>query len=128
MSAAVITVTRQDQDKINAFARKHQSNMEIKSELVKLKIELEKLQDAQDEIDLHDDETDGKIPFMMGDLYVFLSSEETEEYISSKKASTTEIQQKLKAEQGENTEVLKVLKSELYSKFGKEINLDDGAE
>ena len=69
MSAAVITVTRQDQDRINAFARKHQSNMEIKAELVKLKIELEKLQDAQDEIELHDDETDGKIPFMMGDLY-----------------------------------------------------------
>ena len=69
MSAAVITVTRQDQDRINSFARKHQSNMEIKAELVKLKIELEKLQDAQDEIELHDDETDGKIPFMMGDLY-----------------------------------------------------------
>ena len=59
---------------------------------------------------------------------MFLSSEETEEYILSKKASTTEIKQKLEAEKEDNTKVLAGLKSELYSKFGKEINLDDGAE
>merc|ERR1712179_791776 len=125
MSTQVITVTRQYQDKINAFARKHQNNMEIKSELAKLKLELEKLQDAMDEIELHDDEEEGKTPYQMGDLYVFLSQEETEEYIKGEEAAANERKGKLEGEKAENDVFLAKLKAELYSKFGKEINLDD---
>ena len=125
MAESVITVTRQDQDKINAFARKHQRNNEIKAELRKLKVEIEKIEDAIEEIELHDDETDGKIPYQMGDLYVFLSQEEAQEYMEGEKAVGQKKQQELESQQEENAAFLAKLKSELYSKFGTEINLDE---
>merc|ERR1712179_513840 len=114
MSTQVITVTRQYQDKINAFARKHQSNLEIKSELLKLKLELEKLADAMDEIELHDDEEDGKIPYQMGDLYVFLSQEETEEYIKDEQRNAAKRMNALEDKKKDNDQLLSKLKQELY--------------
>merc|ERR1712244_75780 len=80
-SQAVVHVTREDQEKINTFARKHQSNLEIKTEMKNIQAEIQRINDALEEIELHDEDEDGKIPYQMGDLYVFLGLEETEEYI-----------------------------------------------
>merc|ERR1712039_811442 len=125
--ATVVPVTRADQEKINTFARKHQSNLEIKSEISKIQLEIQKINDALEEIELHDDETDGKIPYQMGDLYVFLSQEEAQEYMEGEKAVGQKKQQGLESQKKENDQILAQLKQDLYGKFGKDINLEEDA-
>merc|ERR1712179_572496 len=122
---AIVQVTRVDQDKINTFARKHQSNLEIKSEISRIQLQIQKINDALEEIELHDEDTDGKIPYQMGDLYVFLSLEETEDYIKDEQRNAAKRMNDLESEKKENDQILAQLKQELYGKFGKDINLDD---
>merc|ERR1712226_1396223 len=124
-SQAIVQVTRAEQEKINTFARHHQSNMEIKSEISRIQLEIQKINDALEEIELHDEETDGKIPYQMGDLYVFLTQEETEEYIQDEQRNAAKRMNVLEDKKKENDQLLAKLKQELYGKFGKDINLDD---
>merc|ERR1711972_708680 len=123
--AKVVPVTRADQEKINTFARKHQSNLEIKSEISRIQLEIQKVNDALEEIELHDEETDGKIPYQMGDLYVFLTQEETEDYIKDEQRNAAKRMNALEDKKKDNDQVLSKLKQELYAKFGKDINLDE---
>jgi prefoldin subunit 4 len=125
--AATMSVTRADQDKINMFARRHQSNLEVKSEITRIQLEIQKINDALDEIELHDEETDGKIPYQMGDLYVFLTQEETEEYIRDEQRNAAKRMNVLEDKKKDNDKHLKDLKQVLYEKFGKDINLEDEA-
>merc|ERR1712166_169132 len=98
--AATMSVTRADQEKIN---------------------------NALDEIELHDEDTDGKIPYQMGDLYVFLTQEETEEYIRDEQRNAAKRMNVLEDKKKDNDKHLKTLKQDLYEKFGKDINLEDEA-
>merc|ERR1711972_57844 len=100
-SSAIVSVTRADQEKINTFARKHQSNLEIKSEISRIQLEIQKINDALEEIELHDEETDGKIPYQMGDLYVFLSQDETLQYLEEEKTVAEGRKEKLESKQEE---------------------------
>lgn len=122
-----MSVTRADQDKINMFARRHQSNLEVKSEISRIQLEIQKINDALDEIELHDEDTDGKIPYQMGDLYVFLTQEETEEYIRDDQRNAAKRMNVLEDKKKDNDTHLKALKQDLYEKFGKDINLEDEA-
>merc|ERR1711988_140124 len=126
-NAAVVSVTRADQEKINTFARKHQSNLEIKSEISRIQLEIQKVNDALEEIELHDEETDGKIPYQMGDLYVYLTLEETEEYIKEEQRNAAKRMTVLESQKKENDQILAQLKQDLYGKFGKDINLEEDA-
>ena len=126
-SPAIVSVTRADQEKINTFARKHQSNLEIKSEISRIQLEIQKINDALEEIELHDEETDGKIPYQMGDLYVFLTQEETEDYIKEEQRNAAKRMTVLESQKKENDQILAQLKQDLYGKFGKDINLEEDA-
>merc|ERR1711990_296897 len=125
-SGAVVHVTRDDQEKINTFARKHQSNLEIKTEMKNIQAEIQRINDALEEIELHDEDEDGKIPYQMGDLYVFLGLEETEEYIKEEQRNAAKRMVTLESQKKANDVILAKLKETLYAKFGKDINLDEG--
>merc|ERR1712159_163289 len=118
------TVTREDQDKINTFARKHQAMQEYKTEMDELKRQIQNIVDASDDIALHDDEIDGKIPFQIGDLFVLQTAEQIEESLDKEKAKAEARLQKLEDMKSDAESVLGQLKQQLYGKFGQEINLE----
>merc|ERR1739847_211095 len=123
-----IKVTRDDQTKINLFARTHQSQVGVKSEIKDVQREIQNINDALEDIELHDEDTDGKIPYQMGDLYVWLTVEETEDYINDEKRKAHKRMLDLEAKMKDNEKTLAGLKSDLYGKFGNDINLEDGTE
>merc|ERR1712071_617366 len=47
-----ITVTQHDQTKINKFARRHQAQLETKSEIQKITLEIQKINDATQDLDV----------------------------------------------------------------------------
>merc|ERR1712179_214580 len=115
-----VTVTQHDQTKINKFARRHQAQLETKSEI-------QKITDAMQDLDvLFLEEDEGtKVPYQMGDLFVMLDQEEIEEYIEQNMRNCNKRLLELEKTKADNNSVLIKLKKDLYAKFGTEINLDD---
>ncbi|KAL9974784.1 hypothetical protein ACROYT_G011867 [Oculina patagonica] len=104
-------ITFEDQQQINTFARKSARIQELKDEIEEKKKELQNLGDAGDEI-------------IIGEIFIHLSSEETQEYLENAKSKLQEEIKSLESKSGEVKELLGDLKVKLYAKFGNNINLE----
>ncbi|KAF8375925.1 pfd-4 [Pristionchus pacificus] len=119
-----ITVTAEDQQMINKFARLHQNFVSLTDEIKSLLNDVQNLNEAADEIMLVGD--DDSIPLKLGTSFVHFTPESAGERLESMKKESEENS----TEKTKEKEVIEVemnrLKSTLYSKFGDRINLEDG--
>ncbi|EGC40295.1 hypothetical protein DICPUDRAFT_74181 [Dictyostelium purpureum] len=117
-------VSADDQKLINLFGRLNNRKHELLREKKVKQEELEKATDANDDIFLVDDE-DTKFQYSMGEAFLELNKEETEEmvnsYISKLESSIEKIDQDLQDISDKHNE-LKVI---LYGKFKNSINLEE---
>eukprot|EP01006_Ploeotia_vitrea_P043232 TRINITY_DN66705_c2_g4_i1.p1 TRINITY_DN66705_c2_g4~~TRINITY_DN66705_c2_g4_i1.p1 ORF type:complete len:175 (-),score=108.83 TRINITY_DN66705_c2_g4_i1:69-593(-) len=117
-----VPVTWEDQQRINKFGRLVLRKTELQDELKKDETELANLEDAQGEIEMLMD--DDACRARVGEMFVHVSNEDAEEFVEKKLAETKEIVAKKKAQVSEMNDELNQLKSVLYAKFGKSINLE----
>eukprot|EP01086_Lenisia_limosa_P002852 TRINITY_DN16921_c0_g1_i1.p1 TRINITY_DN16921_c0_g1~~TRINITY_DN16921_c0_g1_i1.p1 ORF type:complete len:149 (+),score=40.27 TRINITY_DN16921_c0_g1_i1:58-447(+) len=122
----VVDVTYEDQVKINRFSILNLQRRETSSSLSAVKARVENLDDAEAELMLQDEVE--VIKYRIGNSYFNLSPEDAEEMLTKEieeaaeeKSTLTETYEKIMSEMGQ-------LKTELYAKFGKQINLEDDRE
>ena len=113
-------VTWEDQQKINTFGRLNIRKEEIEDEMAELDEELNKINDAADEIIISDD-----IKFSVGEVFCQVEdSDAAEDMLEKERRRTKDSLNKLKNEQELIVSKMKELKAQLYAKFGKNINLE----
>ncbi|GFQ86709.1 prefoldin subunit 4 [Trichonephila clavata] len=76
-------VSYEDQQKINKFARHNARLDDIVEELKSKENELQALEDAESDLMLSEDQD--KITFRVGDVFVFVSTEEAQQMVEEKK-------------------------------------------
>ena len=124
------TVTKEDQDKINRFARLNTKHVDICSDVADKDRELENYQEAAssiEELELTSEEGD-VIPYRVGDVFFNFTFADANSRLEVEKL---ELEEKKKGRLEEKSELeaeMKTLKGELYSKFGDQINLDPEAD
>mmetsp|Transcript_13005 Transcript_13005/g.26382 ORF Transcript_13005/g.26382 Transcript_13005/m.26382 type:complete len:135 (-) Transcript_13005:193-597(-) len=115
-------VTREDQDDINRFARLLAQRVEQDEAIESRQALLKLYEDAIDEMAFIDDE---EVLHNFGDSFVMLNKDEAEESLETKKSmllnSVASCEEKLSQIRVE----MATLKSKLYGKFGKSINLEE---
>merc|ERR1711973_700859 len=116
-------ITFEDQQMINTFARKNAKLTEKKDEIEEKKKELQNLEDAGDEMMMLEDES-APIPYQIGEIFINLSPEETQEFLERSKTQIEEDIKGCQAQSAEITSLLADLKVKLYAKFGSNINLE----
>eukprot|EP00303_Exanthemachrysis_gayraliae_P006963 CAMPEP_0206008360 /NCGR_PEP_ID=MMETSP1464-20131121/7310_1 /ASSEMBLY_ACC=CAM_ASM_001124 /TAXON_ID=119497 /ORGANISM="Exanthemachrysis gayraliae, Strain RCC1523" /LENGTH=125 /DNA_ID=CAMNT_0053381897 /DNA_START=47 /DNA_END=424 /DNA_ORIENTATION=- len=116
-------MTADDQKKINQFSRTNARRHELEEDIAQLKKENEELGDLTDEICLLDDEE--PIKYKFGDSYFEVDKSKAEELIeglaAAKKGELEGLEQELEV----CTTELSQLKTQLYAKFGTNINLEE---
>merc|ERR1712100_101420 len=116
-----VDVEKADQQRINLFGRLNNKKHFIESEIKDIKDKLSNYEDAQTEMMLLDD--DDKIKYAIGDTYSCLDSESAGEMLD---AEIEELQKQLEKQEKDMEVVVDTmgeLKTHLYAKFGKAINL-----
>ncbi|THX38273.1 hypothetical protein D6D10_05204 [Aureobasidium pullulans] len=135
-------VRREDQDKINRFSTLHQKekllqadlktrevrsrlNMRVQNYMVDLYIvqkEKEDLEEVSSELELADE--DEKVSYKIGDSFFLLSLPEVQELLAASiekiDSDVTAVEEKL----SELREEMQQLKTALYGRFGRSINLE----
>lgn len=64
------------------------------------------------------------IPYRIGEVFIHLSSEETQDFLETAKSKLQEEIKTLDSQSGEVKSILGNLKVKLYAKFGNNINLE----
>lgn len=115
-----VDVTWEDQKRICAFSRLHKKYQHTKSKQQRIVVDLEKLDDAEQEVMICDE-----VKYVFGEAFVDVSSDEVATLLDEAKAQ-------LKGENDEFTKELETLehalqeiKTQLYAKFGSQIYLED---
>ncbi|XP_052230489.1 prefoldin subunit 4-like [Dreissena polymorpha] len=116
-------VTFEDQQKINKFARTNVKLQDIKEELKAKQKELENLEFAEEELMMQEGD-DAPIPYQVGEVFISISSEETNQMLEKAKEETKREMSELEKLVEANKKTLQDLKVELYAKFGTNINLE----
>lgn len=118
-----VHVTLDDQSKINKFAKYNANLDDLKDELQIKKNDLKNLEEANDEIELFDE--DEQIPFVVGEVFISHNLSKTQELLAAareKKIKEIEIiQEKCKQIQ----DLMSDLKAQLYLRFGTNIYLEN---
>ncbi|XP_064081152.1 prefoldin subunit 4-like [Macrobrachium nipponense] len=122
-----IHITYDDQQKINKFARCNARHGDIKDELKLKENDLQNLQDAEDEMMIALD-SEEKVPFMIGEVFMMKSQEEAQEAIASQREGLQEEISNLNSRASELMDTMTQLKADLYGKFGNNINLEPEEE
>lgn len=123
----VMNVTKEDQEKINQFARLNARLEYVKDDISSKNNELKNFEDAlgEAEIKVLEDEGD-KLHLQVGDIMVNLKPESTQKWLEDKmellKTSLVELEKKKKS----IVEEMNQLKSHLYARFGRNIHLESG--
>uniref|UniRef100_A0A8C5HNH8 Prefoldin subunit 4 n=1 Tax=Gouania willdenowi TaxID=441366 RepID=A0A8C5HNH8_GOUWI len=118
-----VSVTFEDQQKINKFARNTRRMRELKDEIEDKKKTLQNLQDGSDELMMLDDDS-SPIPYMIGDVFISHSQEETQEMLEAAKETLEQTVKGLEGRVSAIQQLLGDLKVQLYAKFGDNINLE----
>lgn len=118
-----VEVSFEDQQKINKFARQNMRLQELQDELASRKKELQNLEDASDELLMADEDND-LIPYMIGEVYVNQSVEETQNMIETAKTTAQQDIDEIEKKSESIRTVLQDLKLQLYARFGTNINLE----
>ncbi|KAF2740775.1 Prefoldin, subunit 4 [Polyplosphaeria fusca] len=117
-----VQVRREDQEKINRFSSLHQKETRLEDELKAKMKEKEDMEEISMELELVDEEE--KVPYKIGDCFVSLPQPEVLELLSSSTENidveVLELKDKLATIQSEMQE----LKTALYGRFGRSINLE----
>ncbi|KXT06687.1 hypothetical protein AC578_8556 [Pseudocercospora eumusae] len=127
-------VRKEDQDKINRFSRLHSREKDLEEELkvkqfhdVKRLVDMkqkhkEDLEEISSELELADE--DDKVPYKIGDSFFSLRVPEVQELLSAAVERIDGEVSTLEEKLGEYREEMQSLKSSLYARFGKSINLE----
>lgn len=115
-----IDVTWEDQRNICTFGRMHRRFGELDIEISRRTADIEKLNDAADEILIADD-----AKYVFGESFISLEVDDVSSMIDAKKASLEEELQELRSEKTKLEGVMTTLKSALYAKFGSQIYLEN---
>ncbi|EHB08464.1 Prefoldin subunit 4 [Heterocephalus glaber] len=121
-AAEDVSVTFEDQQKINKFARNTGRITELKEEIELKKKQLQNLEDACDDIMLADDDS-LMIPYQIGDVFIS-HSQETQDMLEEAKKNLQEEIDTLESRVESIQRVLADLKVQLYVKFSSNINLE----
>nr|CAG4638177.1 EOG090X0JBP [Chydorus sphaericus] len=122
-----IHITLEDQTKINRFARHNAKWEELKDDLKSRQADLQNLEDASDDLLLVEDESE-PIPFVVGEVFVHFSMDETKEKLEEAKRKVKQDIEGIEAECTAIKAVMSDLKTQLYAKFGTSINLEADEE
>jgi len=115
-------VTREDQDKINAFSRLHQREKVLEEELQTKQKDKEDLEEVSTELELADE--DELVPYKIGDSFVSLPLSEVQEMLSESTTQIDEEVSQLEEKLHGIRDEMKELKVHLYARFGRSINLE----
>lgn len=117
-----IQVLWEDQQKINRFSSLINAKDELTSQLEKLKVEKDYIDDLSLELELVD--VDEKIQYKFGDGFIFLKAEQVLEKIDKSNTDLTSKIEDTESKIEDLNDQLNELKTDLYAKFGKNINLE----
>merc|ERR1711872_464407 len=120
-----VQIFREDQVKINTFAKKNHKLQELQAELSARKKELQNLEDAETELMMLDDEDAEAVPIQVGEVFMLHTTDAITSMLERAKEIASEDISKLQANIEAHQEVLKNLKVQLYAKFGDGINLEE---
>lgn len=115
-------VRREDQENINKFGRLNARLYELRAEREELKKKLEQTEDASTELMMGSGD---KVSFMLGGAFFEVSEEEATEMCEDVAEKMQRTFDALEDEEDDILEQQKELKTLLYSRFGKSINLED---
>ncbi|EXJ90066.1 prefoldin subunit 4 [Capronia epimyces CBS 606.96] len=115
-------VTKEDQDKINAFSKLHNRSKALEEELATKQKDKEDLEEVSTELELADE--DELIPYKIGESFMHVPLSEAQELLAS---ATTELESEVTSLEDELSTIrdeIGTLKAHLYARFGKGINLE----
>merc|ERR1712086_256005 len=118
-----VDVAREDQQRINLFGRLNNKKHSLEERIKELKEKLNNYEDAQTEMMLLDDDCDVK--FLMGDTFSMYEPDQANEMLE---AEMEDLQKEMEGEEEALTKIqeqMSDLKTKLYAKFGKSINLEE---
>eukprot|EP00045_Choanoeca_perplexa_P023074 m.12187 g.12187 ORF g.12187 m.12187 type:complete len:132 (-) comp9906_c0_seq1:193-588(-) len=114
-------ILKEDQDRINEFARLHARCDEIEAAVKEAEKSLQDHDDAGDELMMQDDET---VMYAVGDCFMILENDDAGEAIEEAKALMQTDADKLRAQYATTQARMSELRAMLYAKFGKSIRLE----
>lgn len=123
----VMNVSKEDQQKINQFARLNARLEDVKEDISTKSNELKNYEDALSEAEIKVLEDEGhRLHLQVGDIMVNLEPEKTQKWLEDKmdalKASVAELETK----KAKIVEEMSQLKANLYARFGNNIHLESG--
>lgn len=123
----VMNVTKEDQQKINLFARLNARLEDVKDGITSKSNELKNYEDAlaEAEIKVLEDEGD-RLHLQVGDLMVNQTPEDTQKWLEEKMEALKTSVEELNSKKEKITEEMTSLKSHLYARFGNNIYLESG--
>ena len=113
-------ILKDDQEKINMFARLNNRLGDVKEELQSLQKQKDNLDDASTELALAED----SVKFQVGEVYVDVSTEEAEKLVAQLVEEMAGNVTRLETEKKSILDKMNGLKVQLYAKFGRSINLE----
>ncbi|XP_022650258.1 prefoldin subunit 4-like [Varroa jacobsoni] len=117
-----VNINKEDQAQINQFARFNQRLQELENIVATKTDQIQKLQDAEEELMLGED-TD-EVPYLFGDVFISLTSDDVQARLESDKESLGKELETFKEQVSEIKSKMAELKAALYGKFGSNINLE----
>ncbi|PKI82413.1 hypothetical protein MVES_003608 [Malassezia vespertilionis] len=117
----MLTVTWEDQERINKFSRLHAALADVEEEMQVRRTEREELEDLGLEIELLDDDT---VLYRIGEAYIHMAREEATAQMELDTERANADIARLKASVEDCEAQMKELKVALYAKFGSNINLE----
>lgn len=123
----VMDVSKEDQQKINQFARLNARLEDIKDEITSKNNELKNYEDAisEAEVKVLEDQGD-RLHLQVGDIMVNLDPDQMQSWLEDKMKATGEALKDLESRKETITEEMSKLKAHLYARFGDNIHLESG--
>eukprot|EP00047_Mylnosiga_fluctuans_P004715 m.236137 g.236137 ORF g.236137 m.236137 type:complete len:133 (-) comp12932_c0_seq1:134-532(-) len=112
-------ILREDQEKINKFARLNNRLGDIKDELAALRKTKDNLDDANTEVALAEG-----VKLLIGEVFVEVPNDEAESFLERAIAENAASVAALEKNKTDIVAAMNDLKVQLYAKFGRSINLE----
>lgn len=121
----VMNVSKEDQTKINRFARLNARLEDVKDEITSKTNELKNYEDAVSEAELKVLEDQGdKLHLQVGDILINLDPEKTQQWLEDKMDALKKSVRELEEKREKIVEEMSELKTHLYARFGSNIHLE----
>ena len=122
-----VHISLEDQQKINKFARLNSRFEDLKDDLKAKQEETKTLEDASGDLMMLEDD-DEKVPYQIGEVFVYLTQDEAQEKIETSKDNLGEAIKVVETRAQAIKDEMSGLKAQLYAKFGSAINLEADEE